>query len=369
MGKSANATEPSPGESQQYERFFELSLDLHVIASPDGYFKHVSESAPSVLGWSVAELRSRPFLEFVHPDDHAATVAEVNRQILAGEKVLLFENRYRHKDGSWRVLAWKSMPSGGLMYATARDITHRKRLQQELADAKNAAEAANRELESFSYSVAHDLRAPLRSIDGFSQLLLDECGEALGGEGRRYLTLVRDSTQRMAQLIDDLLQLSRVTRSELDRQTVDLSALATAAFERLAAGAPERRAEVCVEPDLRASGDARLLAIVIDNLVANAWKYSSKRADAVIAFGATDDGGQRRYFVRDNGAGFDMAYVHKLFGAFERLHSAQEFEGTGIGLATVRRIVERHGGTVSAEGQVDRGATFFFTLDHGETGK
>ena len=155
-------TQPNRAPAKAGIKFFDFSLDLHVIASPDGYFKHVSESAPSVLGWSVAELRSRPFLkEFVvHPDDRAATVAEVNRQILAGEKVLLFENRYRHKDGSWRVLAWKSMPSGGLMYATARDITHRRRLQQELADAKNAAEAANRELESFSYSVAHDLRAP-----------------------------------------------------------------------------------------------------------------------------------------------------------------------------------------------------------------
>jgi len=357
-----SATKPQSADHHVYERFFELSLDLHVIASPDGYFKHVSDSAPAILGWSVAELRGRPFIEFVHPDDHAATLAEVDRQIVAGEKVLAFENRYRHKDGSWRVLAWKSMPSGGLMYATARDITHRRELQRQLLDAKNAAETANRELESFSYSVAHDLRAPLRSIDGFGQLLLDEYAPNLGDEGRRYLQLVRESTARMGQLIDDLLQLSRVTRSELTRQPVDLSALATATLERLQASAPERRVETHVEPALIDSGDARLLAVVLENLLGNAWKYSAKSADAVIAFGVDVHDGERRYFVKDNGAGFDMAYAHKLFGAFERLHSAREFEGNGIGLATVRRIVERHGGSVCAEGQVGAGATFHFTL-------
>ena len=362
MATSGSATTAQPTAAYVYERFFELSLDLHVIASADGYFKHVSESAPSVLGWSVAELTGRPFLDFVHPDDHAATLAEVDRQIRSGERVLAFENRYRHKDGSWRVLAWKSIPAEGLMYATARDITARKRLQLELSDAKNAAEAANRELESFSYSVAHDLRAPLRSIDGFGQLLLEECSENLGATGRRYLNLVRESTQRMGQLIDDLLQLSRVTRSEVTREPVDLSAIATTTLARLRAGAPERRVEARIEPGLLDSADPRLIAVVLDNLLGNAWKYSSKRADAVVEFGAQGGDGEHRYFVRDNGAGFDMAYAHKLFGAFERLHSAHEFEGTGIGLATVRRIVERHGGCVSAEGQVGAGATFYFTL-------
>lgn len=369
MTTGSSTTSSQTTGAYVYERFFELSLDLHVIASADGYFKHVSDSAPSVLGWSVAELTGRPFLDFVHPDDHAATLAEVDRQILSGERVLAFENRYRHKDGSWRVLAWKSIPADGLMYATARDITARKRLQQELADAKNATEAANRELESFSYSVAHDLRAPLRSIDGFGQLLLDECAANLGDTGRRYLNLVRESTQRMGQLIDDLLQLSRVTRSELARETVDLSALATATLARLHASTPQRSVEVRIEPGLVDSADPRLLAVVLDNLLGNAWKYSSKRADAVIEFGACHNDRERRYFVRDNGAGFDMAYAHKLFGAFERLHSAREFEGNGIGLATVRRIVERHGGSVSAESRVGAGATFYFTLRRKETPK
>jgi light-regulated signal transduction histidine kinase (bacteriophytochrome) len=248
------------------------------------------------------------------------------------------------------------------MYATARDITIRRRMQQELLDAKNAAEAASRELESFSYSVAHDLRAPLRSIDGFSQLLVEDCGDALGDAGRRYLGLVRESTRRMAQLIDDLLQLSRVTRSELKREPTDLSAIAHAVLTRLRAVAPERRVEAKIEPKLLDSCDPRLAGIVLENLLGNAWKFSAKREEAVIELGRTTYDGAPAYFVRDDGAGFDMKYVHKLFGVFERLHSLQEFDGTGIGLATVRRIVERHGGRVAAHGELDRGATFYFSL-------
>jgi PAS domain S-box-containing protein len=344
------------------ERFFELSLDLHVIASPDGYFKFVSASAPDVLGWSAEELVNRPFLDFVHPDDHAATLAEVERQIRAGEKVLHFENRYRHRDGSWRILAWKSIPADGLMYATARDITEARRLQQELVDAKNAALAANRELESFSYSVAHDLQAPIRNIDGFSRLALEEHAEALGTGGRRYLGLIRQSTQQMGGLIEDLLQLSRVTRTELRREPVDLSALARASIERLRSAAPGREVDVTIEDGLSCRGDPRLLGIALENLLGNAWKYSGKREAATIVFGREIGDGAPVFFVRDNGAGFDMSHAHKLFGVFERLHGAHEFEGTGIGLATVRRIVDRHHGRVWAEGEVGRGATFRFTL-------
>jgi PAS domain S-box-containing protein len=362
MPKRADEVPLAPTNGYSLERFFALSLDMHVIAGADGYFKHASDSVTDVLGWSLAEMLSRPYLDFVHPDDHAATLAEADRQIRSGEKVLQFENRYRHKDGSWRLLSWKSMPADNLMYATARDITVRRRMQQELLDAKNAAEAANRELESFSYSVAHDLRAPLRGIDGFSQLLLEDYGETVGEEGRRYLRLVRESTRHMAQLIDDLLQLSRVTRSELKREVVDLTAVAHSVLSRLRAESPARQVDIRIEPGLTHSGDPRLLNIVLENLLGNAWKYSSKRDLAVIELGHTTQDGEDAYFVRDNGAGFDMKYLHKLFGVFERLHSVQEFEGTGIGLATVRRIVERHGGRAWAQGELDAGATFFFTL-------
>lgn len=232
--------------------------------------------------------------------------------------------------------------------------------------ARLEAEAANRELEAFSYSVAHDLRAPLRSVDGFSLALLEDYGDLLSGDGTRYLTYVRQAAQRMAQLIDDLLALSRVSRAEFTRRPVDLSALARTVATRLAEAAPERTATVAVADDLTCEGDIRLLTIALENLLGNAWKFTGKRADAHVEVGAMSDGsrtGQPIFFVRDNGAGFDMAHAAKLFGVFQRLHSEAEFEGTGIGLATVQRIIRRHGGQIWAEGAVGQGATFFFTLD------
>jgi light-regulated signal transduction histidine kinase (bacteriophytochrome) len=230
--------------------------------------------------------------------------------------------------------------------------------------AERTAELAhvNQELESFSYSVAHDLRAPLRSIDGFSQALLEDYADKLDAEGKQYLRNVRESAQEMAQLIDDLLMLSRVTRSELRREAVDMTARARSVFARLQKSEPERKAELVVSDELVATADPRLVAVVLENLLGNAWKFTRMRPTAHIEFGARDDDGRRAFFVRDNGAGFDMAFAKKLFGVFQRLHSAAEFEGTGIGLATVQRIVRRHGGRVWAEGEVGRGATFSFTL-------
>jgi PAS domain S-box-containing protein len=344
------------------EQFFALSLDLHVVSSADGYFKHVSPSVTELLGWTPAEFLARPYIDLVHPDDHAATLREVEKQMHSGERVLYFENRYRHKDGSWRVLGWASMPADGLMYATARDVTEFKCIEQEMLAAKHATEAANRELEAFSYTVAHDLRAPLRGIDGFSQLMLQEYGNVLDEEGRRYIGCVRQSARQMATLIDDILQLARVTRSDMAHETVDLTALAHKTLVRLQQDDPARQVRVAVEQELTVPGDPGLLAVMCDNLLGNAWKYSANKADASIEFGSTSIDGASAYFVRDNGAGFDMKYIAKLFNAFERLHSSDEFEGTGIGLATVRRIVERHGGRVWADGKVDVGATFYFTI-------
>ena len=231
-----------------------------------------------------------------------------------------------------------------------------------LAQAQAATEAVNRELEAFSYSVAHDLRAPLRSIDGFSLALLEDCADVLDEAGKQHLRFVREAAQDMAALIDGLLSLSRVTRSELRRETVDLAELARNILAQLRRAAPGRNVETVIADDLLAEGDARLLRGLLENLLGNAWKFTGKQGAARIEVGLTDAGGERAYFVRDNGAGFDMAYAAKLFGAFQRLHSASEFEGTGIGLATVQRIVHRHGGRVWAESAVGRGATFFFTL-------
>jgi signal transduction histidine kinase len=227
------------------------------------------------------------------------------------------------------------------------------RANQELA-------TANAELESFSYSVAHDLRTPLRGIDGFSQALVEDCGDVLGALGQSHLRRIRDGAQRMDGLINDLLGLSRISRGELRRQRVDVTALARTVLARLAEAQPERKVEVVVEPGLAANADPRLVEIALTNLLGNAWKFTRGRQDARIELGAREPRGT--FFVRDNGAGFDMQYATKLFGAFQRLHSPREFEGTGIGLATVQRIVQRHGGSIRAEAAVDRGATFSFTL-------
>ena len=235
-------------------------------------------------------------------------------------------------------------------------------LEQRVAERTAQLEFANRELESFSYSVAHDLRAPLRSIDGFSQALLEDYDERLDAEGKKYLSYVRGSAQHMARLIDDLLTLSRVARSELHREPVNLSALAAEVTAQLRRGQPDRLVDVAIEGGVMGTGDPRLLAVVLDNLLGNSWKFTSKRTGARIEFGVTSQGGHPTYFVRDNGAGFDMAYAGKLFGVFQRLHGANEFEGTGVGLATVQRIVHRHGGRVWGEGKVENGATFSFTL-------
>ena len=226
-------------------------------------------------------------------------------------------------------------------------------------------ELKNKELDAFSYSVAHDLRAPLRSIDGFSQALLEDYADRLDDIGQQYLRYVRESAQQMAELIDNLLSLSRILRSELVRGPLDLTSIAHEVTGRLRRQNPKQAVSVVVADGLLAEGDARLLTVVFENLLGNAWKFSSKRADATIEVGAVDRDARRAFFVRDNGAGFDMAYAAKLFGAFQRLHSSAEFEGTGIGLATVQRIIHRHGGRVWAEGEVGRGATFFFTLEGG----
>jgi light-regulated signal transduction histidine kinase (bacteriophytochrome) len=235
-------------------------------------------------------------------------------------------------------------------------------MNETLRDAKTATEAANRELEAFSYSVAHDLRAPLRGVDGFSQALLEDYADKLDDEARGYLKHVRHSAQEMGRLIDDLLALSRVTRSELVRESVDLSDLARSVATQLQRAQPARRVEIVIADGIVAEGDARLLRIALENLLGNAWKFTSKRGEPRLEVGVTSGAEGVAYFFRDNGAGFDMAYASKLFGAFQRLHSAHEFEGTGIGLATVQRIVNRHGGRIWATGEVDRGATFYFTL-------
>ncbi len=226
----------------------------------------------------------------------------------------------------------------------------------------NRLTAANKELEAFCYSVSHDLRAPLRSVNGFCKALMEDYSDKLDAQGKNYLQRAMAASKFMGQLIDDLLNLSRITRSEMKCKKVDLSVLAKAVVSELQETEPERQAEFLIDEKLVVNGDPHLLQIALRNLLGNAWKFTRKRPRARIEFGVKPCDGKQVYFVRDNGAGFDMAFVNKLFGAFQRLHSTTAFEGTGIGLATVQRIIHRHGGRIWAEGAVDQGATFYFMI-------
>jgi PAS domain S-box-containing protein len=258
---------------------------------------------------------------------------------------------------------------GLLVSAAIRDITERKEfeeaIQQLNSDLEQRAaqqEASNKELESFSYSVSHDLRAPLRSIDGFSQALLEDYGSQLPKEALGYLKRVRAAAQRMAELIDDLLNLSRVTRASLNPRFINLSQLAQEVIAGLEEQNPQRKVQVSIMPDLMVTADPHLMRIVLDNLLSNAFKFTTRRDPALIEFGQLSKAAERTFFVRDNGVGFNMAYVDKLFGVFQRLHSASDYPGTGVGLATVQRIIKIHGGRIWPESTEGRGTTFFFTL-------
>lgn len=258
---------------------------------------------------------------------------------------------------------------GLLVSAAIRDVTERKRMEADVQklneDLKQRAaqlEAANKELEAFSYSVSHDLRAPLRSIDGFSHVVLEDYGEQLPADARNYLERVRAAAQRMSTLIDDLLNLSRVTRTALQPRFINVSKMAEEITQSLQEGHPDRQVTFSITPDLMVEADPHLMRIVLENLLSNAWKFTSKREQAIIEFGQQSRAKERTFFVRDNGVGFDMAYVDKLFGVFQRLHSVSEFPGTGVGLATVHRIISIHGGRIWAESVEGKGTTFYFTL-------
>lgn len=264
------------------------------------------------------------------------------------------------------------LPSGEIVNVF-ENVTERKRseeailrlnedLESRVAERTLQLEAANKELEAFCYSVSHDLRAPLRAVDGFSQALLEDYRDAVDERGRDYLMRVLAASRRMGQLIDDLLRLSRMSRKDMRVETVDLTALVRRVFEELRKSEPGRSVEFVATEGITVAGDPALITILIENLLGNAYKFTRKNPDARIEFGTIDDGGRRVCFVRDNGVGFDMRYADKLFGAFQRLHGTSEFEGTGIGLATVVRIIHRHGGMIRAEAEEGKGATFYFTL-------
>jgi PAS domain S-box-containing protein len=292
-----------------------------------------------------------------------------------------FEWKVKHKAGEtfWAEVILKRVPIGreDRLLAVVRDISERKQAEEaihqlnaELEDrvARRTAEleASNKDLESFSYSVSHDLRAPLRAIDGFSNTLLKSYRDSLDERGQDYLQRVRNAAQRMGKLIDDILGLSRAGRAEMRLQRVDISAIARDILNDLWKSEPERKVHIVVEQGVKANADAHLIRIALDNLLGNAWKFTGNRDEVRIEVGSSVQNGEQVYFVRDNGSGFDPAYADKLFSPFQRLHTESEFPGTGIGLALVQRILKRHGGRIWAESAVDAGATFYFTL--GEVG-
>jgi light-regulated signal transduction histidine kinase (bacteriophytochrome) len=238
-------------------------------------------------------------------------------------------------------------------------------LEKRVKERTAQLEYTNGELEAFCYSVSHDLRAPLRAIDGFSQALLEDFPKDVPDEAQRYLARIRSSTQRMGQLIEDLLNLSRVSRGGLERRDADISELARQVVAELQSREPQRKVDISIWDGMRANADGRLLRAALENLIGNAWKFSSKTDQPRIEIGSLSDNGRAVFYVRDNGAGFDMAYANKLFGAFQRLHSGNEYQGTGIGLATVQRIVHRHGGRIWADAKPGKGAAFYFTLESG----
>jgi len=317
-------------------------------------------NAKEVIGKSISLL-----MPPVHPDEYKEFLTKKS----SGELIKNYETQRRRKDGqiidvSLTISPFKDTSgkiTGGSIIA--RDITEKKKLEKVVVKARDAAEAANKELEAFSYSVSHDLRAPLRSLDGFSQVLFEDYANQLDEQGKDYLQRIRKASQHMAELIDALLMLSRMGRKEMHYETVDLNTLAQATLAELRQTQPKRQIEFVIEEGLAVQGDSQLLRVVMENLLNNAWKYTGKQPEARIGVGALRQGdGKRTYFVCDNGAGFDMAFADKLFKAFQRLHTPNEFPGIGIGLATVQRIIHRHGGRVWAEGEVEKGATFYFTL-------
>ncbi len=396
LGVSRDITDQRRAEQalRESERFYRSILDSDpspiAVKDQDGRFIFVNAETARLYGKPVEEITGA-FQRDVHRsrhevDEYLRDDAEV---LDSGLPLLIRELQFTAPDGTTQWYETHKVPVTAVdgrraILVVERDVTGRKLaeeglrrseedvrrlnadLERRVAERTAQLETANRELESFSYSVSHDLRAPLRSIDGFSHALLEDYGDRLDEHAHGYLDRVRRAAQRMGELIDDLLNLSRLTRGALNEGAVNLTELATSVTRALQAADPGRQVECRIAEGVTARGDARLLRAALENLLGNAWKFTAGHERARIEFGTEKDGDRVVYFVRDDGAGFDMAYAARLFNPFQRLHTVAEFEGSGIGLATVQRIIRRHGGETWAEGAPEQGATFYFTL--GRTG-
>jgi PAS domain S-box-containing protein len=365
--------------SERLRRLIESAKEYAIfMLDPQGCIQTWNIGAQRLKGYTAEQAIGKHFSIFYSEEDRAAhkPANELRIATTAGQ----------YEEDGWRVRADGSRFQANVLFTAirdgngtllgfskiTRDLTERKKGEAQIVELNNSLrsrnlslEAANKELEAFSYSVSHDLRAPLRSIDGFSKAILEDGYDKLDQPCREHLQRVRLASQRMGQLIDDLLNLSRVSRGDFRHRQVDLAQTAREVIEECRARAPERCISVKIPTQMIVEADPRLMRVMLTNLIGNAWKFTGKTEDAVIEFGRAGENGQAECFVRDNGVGFSMEYVGKLFGAFQRLHSEKEFPGTGIGLATVQRIIHRHGGEVRAQSKPGEGATFYFTLgDH-----
>ncbi|MGH7994825.1 MAG: sensor histidine kinase [Opitutaceae bacterium] len=350
--------------------FFRLSIELLAITDYQGVFAQTNPTWQGALGYSEEDLRGRPIHAFIHPDD-AEPTGRVVKNILQADTPLYFESRFRHANGSYRWLAWTIAPFAAekLLYVFARDVTEQhereeqiRTLNESLSRQAQTLQMLNQELESFSYSISHDLRTPLRAISSYAGLLL--AGEAgkLPEEADQILQAVSRNSQHMAQLIDDFLNFFRVGQQEVKPTAIDMVA---AARDAIAAAEPMRvgrTVEFRVGALPPSRGDRAMIGQVLVNLVSNAVKFTSRHRKPRVEVGAFPKQTPAVYYVRDNGVGFSMEHYGKLFGVFQRLHNRSDFGGTGIGLAIVQKIIQRHGGRVWAEAEVDKGATFYFTL-------
>ncbi len=367
-------------ESQaRYREVVESVKEVIFQTDAAGRWTLLNPAWSEITGFDLDETLGQSMADYVAAEDRPVFARWQERLETGETTVCRYEVRFRRRDGKteWIEVTQRARRGEDGAFAgtsgTLDDITERKAAVQKLQDMNidlenrvrertGELEASNRELEAFSYSVSHDLRAPLRGIDGFAHILEEEYVAHLDEAGRGYLGRIRAATKRMAHLIDDLLELGRITRANLASRSVDLSAVAHNIVRDLREADPERQADIAIGENLTALADPTLVQVVLDNLLRNAWKFTGQRERARISFDATTEGNEKVFFVRDNGAGFDMRYSGQLFRPFQRLHPAAKFSGTGIGLATVHRIIQRHGGRVWAESEPERGATFYFTL-------
>jgi PAS domain S-box-containing protein len=375
--KLRKQSEQALRDSEVHNRalFEELPIGL-ALCEMDGTLVDVNPAYAAIIGRSVEETKKLTYWDVTpktYEADEAAQLESLNEHGRYGP----YEKEYIHRDGHLvpvrlhgRILRRKGKD---YIWSSVEDITDRKRAEEEILelnrtlearvrDRTRQLEAANQELESFAYSVSHDLRAPLRSIDGFSRAALEDYADRLTEEGKSYLERACAASQRMSELIDGLLMLSKLSRQTFVREKVDLGAIAKGILDELRAADPQREVETTIIGPMQVRGDRALLEVALRNLLGNAWKFTSRRAVALIELGTVDGDGEQVSFVRDNGAGFDMAYAAKLFEPFQRLHGPGDFAGNGIGLATVKRVISRHGGRAWAEGNRDQGATFYFAL-------